>query len=343
MSYNHAITRLGIRGSDVRRRHSLDAVKPVGMAQIEAARARLAGVCCPTPLVDCDAAPPGKTIRLKLENLQPIGSFKIRPIGNAVLARLRSDLDAGIYTTSTGNSALGVAWMARRLGISATAVVPANAPQAKLEKLRQLGSRIDVRSFEQWWRAIETGTLADQAGVYIDAVRDPASLAGDATIGMEVLEKWPDVQAILVPFGGGGLACGIACAVRALRPDVKIIACELDSAHPLKAAFAAGAPTQTPHEAGFVSGVGFGSVLPEMWPLARAMIDDIITVSLAQVAEAIKILVDRNHVVAEGAGALSVAAALSGQYAQSRICAVVSGGNLDSDILAAILQGRVPA
>ena len=317
-------------------------VKPVAMAQIEAARGRLEGLSLISPLVTCDAAPAGKTVRLKLENLQPIGSFKIRPIGNAVLSRAPADLTSGIYTTSTGNSALGVAWMARRLGIAATAVVPANAPQAKLEKLRRLGTRIDMRSTAEWWRAIERGTVDDQQGVYIDAVRDPASLAGDATIGVEILTQSPETEAILIPFGGGGLACGIACAVRALNPRVKIIACELTSAHPLLAAFDAGVPTQTPHEPGFVSGVGFGSVLPEMWPLVKSLIDDVITVSLAEVAAAIKVLVEHNRIVAEGAGAVSVAAALSGRYAESKVCAVVSGGNLDAALLAAILEDRTP-
>ena len=321
----------------------LDEVKPVAMPQIEAARARLADLSVVSPVVACDAAPAGKSVYLKLENLQAIGSFKIRPIGNAVLARAPAELSSGIYTTSTGNSALGVAWMARRLGIAATAVVPANAPNAKLEKLRRLGARIDMRSAAEWWRAIETGTLEGQEGVYIDAVRDPASLAGDATIGLEILAQLPDIGAILIPFGGGGLACGIACAVRALKPDVKIIACELTSAHPLKAAFDAGGPVETPHAPGFVSGVGFGSILPEMWPLASALIDDVITVSLAEVAAAIKIMVEHNRVVAEGAGAVSVAAALSGRYAETRVCAVVSGGNLDSSALEAILGGRLPA
>jgi threonine dehydratase len=317
-------------------------VKAVGMAQIDAARGRIEGLSMISPLVGCDIAPPGKTLRLKLENLQPIGSFKIRPIANAVLTKRRADLNSGIYTTSSGNSALGVAWMARRLGIAATAVVPANAPQAKLEKLRRLGTRIDMRPNDVWRRAIERGTLDDQEGVYIDAVRDPASLAGDATIGVEILAQWPDVEAILVPFGGGGLACGIACAVRAIKMDVKIIACELASAHPLKSAFDAGAPTQTSHDAGFVSGVGFGTVLPEMWPLAKSMIDEVITVSLAQVAQAIRLLAENNRIVTEGAGALSVAAALAAQYAETKVCAVISGGNIDGEVLAAILQGRMP-
>jgi threonine dehydratase len=320
----------------------IDDVKPVAMGQIDAARARLEGLSMISPLVRCDASPAGKTVGLKLENLQAIGSFKIRPIGNAVLSRARADLSRGIYTTSTGNSALGVAFMAQRLGITATAVVPSNAPAAKLDKLRRLGTRIDMRSTEEWWRAIETGVLEGQTGVYIDAVRDPASLAGDATIGLEILAQAPDIEAILIPFGGGGLACGIACAVRALRRDVKIIACELTSAHPVQSAFEAGAPAQVPHEPGFVSGVGFGTVLREMWPLVKTSIDDVITVSLAEVAAAIKILAERNHVIAEGAGAVSVAAALSGRYAESRVCAVVSGGNLDSSVLATILEGRMP-
>jgi threonine dehydratase len=321
----------------------LEEVKPVEMPQIEAARTRLEGLSLVSPLVPCDAAPPGKIVLLKLENLQRIGSFKIRPIGNAVLARAPADLSSGIYTTSTGNSALGVAWMARRLGITATAIVPVNAPEAKLEKLRRLGTRIDTRPVEEWWRAITHGALEGQKGVYIDAVRDPASLAGDATIGLEILAQSPDIEAILIPFGGGGLSCGIACAVRAMRRNVKIIACELASAHPVKSAFAAGTPTETRHEPGFVSGVGFGSVLPEMWPLVKTMIDDVITVSLTEVAAAIKTMVEHNRVVAEGAGAVAVAAALSGRYAESRVCAVVSGGNLDSSMLATILEGRTPS
>lgn len=320
----------------------LNVVTPPGIGLIEAARHRLNGLSINSPLLACALAPPGKTLRLKLENLQPIGSFKIRPIANAVLAKNAASLKSGIYTTSSGNSALGVAWMARRLGIASTAVVPANAPQAKLEKLRRLGTRIETRSNEAWWRAIQTGALEEQEGVYIDAVRDPASLAGDATIGVEILEQWPDVEGILVPFGGGGLVCGIASAVRALKPDVKIIACELTSARPLSCALAAGTPVETSHEPGFVSGVGFGSVLPEMWPLARAMIDEVVTVSLAQVAAAIKLLAENNRIVAEGAGAISAAAALWAQYTPAKVCAVISGGNIDADILAAILRGEVP-
>jgi threonine dehydratase len=317
-------------------------VKPVDAATIEEARKRLAGLSRITPLIPFDAGPENKTVTLKLECLQPIGCFKIRPIGNAVLAKERSSLDRGIYTTSSGNSALAVAWMARRLGIGATAVVPENAPPLKLEGLRRLGARIDMRSMAEWWRAIETGTLEGHAGSYIDAVRDPAAIAGDATIGVEILLQCPDVEAILVPFGGGGLACGIGCAIRALSPHVRIIACELERAAPLTAARAAGRPVAIEYDAGFVSGVGFGRVLPEMWPLTEELIDEVITVPLGDVARAIKLLAAGTHVVAEGAGALPVAAALSGRYAERNVCAVVSGGNLDAALLAAALEDRLP-
>lgn len=317
-------------------------VKPVDAAAIEDARMRLAGLSRITPLIPLDAAPENKTITLKLECLQPIGCFKIRPIGNAVLAKERSSLAHGIYTTSAGNSALGVAWMARRLGLAATAIVPENAPPIKLEGLRRLGARIDMRSMAEWWRAIETGSLEGHAGSYIDAVRDPAAIAGDATIGVEILLQAPGVEAILVPFGGGGLACGIACAMRALSRRVKIIACELERAAPLTAARAAGAPVSIDYDAGFVSGVGFGRVLPEMWPLTEDLIDEVITVPLADVAHAIKLLAESSHIVAEGAGALPVAAALSGRYAERNVCAVVSGGNLDAALLAAALEDRLP-
>ena len=317
-------------------------VKPIQLTEARAAQARLAGLTLVSPVVRCPAAPAGKLLRLKLENLQPIGSFKLRPAGNAVLASTREQLARGIYTSSSGNSALGVAWMARELGITATAVVPANAPEAKLEKLRQLGARIEMISVEQWWQAIRTGSHGDQAGTYIDAVRDPACLAGDATVGLEILEQYPDVEAIFVPFGGGGLACGIACAVRELNPKVKIIACELETAQPCKAALAAGGPVEMPHDTGFISGVGFSTVLPEMWPLISSYVDGAITVTIAEVVAAIRLLVEHNRIVAEGAGAIPVAAALAGRYEFSRVCAVVSGGNLDSGALTKILQGVVP-
>jgi threonine dehydratase len=181
-----------------------------------------------------------------------------------------------------------------------------------------------------------------ESGTYIDAARDPAAIAGDGVLGLEILEQLPQVEAIFTPLGGGALACGIACAVRALNPAVKVIACELEGAQPFGAALRAGKVVAAEAHAGFVSGVGFHSLLPEMWPLAREVIAGAMTVSLAEVAAAIGLLAQRNKVIAEGAGAIPVAAALSGRHAFRRVCAVVSGGNLDVGKLCTILAGKVP-
>jgi threonine dehydratase len=302
-------------------------LESVGTAEIESARARLRGVIVRTPVVRCEA------VQLKLENLQPAGSFKLRPIANAMLTRPPGALSAGVHTFSSGNSALAMAWMAKRIGLAATAVVPDNAAESKLALLRALDARIVKQPFPQWWDAITSGKCAQFDSAYIDAVRDPAAFAANGTIALEILEDLPDLDAIFVPFGGGGLACGIANAVRSLRPAVKIVACELETAHPFKSARAAGGPVDTPCDTGFVSGVGFGSVLAEMWPVANRLIDDTLTVSLNEVVGAIRLLAEKNKVVAEGAGAIPVAAALSNRHRFGNVCAVVSGGNLDPALI----------
>jgi threonine dehydratase len=310
-----------------------------GTAEIESARTRLRGIVTRTPVVPC-ASTASKRIHLKLENLQPAGSFKLRPIGNAILSRPPAALSAGVHTYSSGNSAVAMAWMAKRVGITATAVVPEGAPESKLALLRTLDARIVAQPFAQWWSAVTSGHHPQFDSVYIDAVRDPAALAGNGTIALEILEDLPDVDAIFVPFGGGGLACGIANAVRALRPAVKVIVCELETAHPFKSARAAGGPVDAPCDPGFVTGVGFGSVLAEMWPVASRLIDDTLTVSLSEVVAAIRLMAENNKVIAEGAGAIPVAAALSDRHRFRNVCAVVSGGNLDSALLVKILRGE---
>lgn len=316
-------------------------VAAVSLAEVHAAQARLAPVAERTPVVRCAAQGAGEVF-LKLENLQPTGSFKIRPIGNAVLARAAGSLAAGLYTCSSGNSAVAVAWFAQRLKVAATAVVTDAAPEAKLDRLRALGAHIRQVPFDTWWQAVAACGLAGVPGTFIDAERDPAALAGDGTLGVEILEQLPDVEAIFTPFGGGALACGIACAVRVLGPQVKVIACELESAQPFAAALRAGRVVRTESRPGFVSGVGFHTLLPEMWPLCREMIDGVLTVTLAEVAAAIRLMAEGNKVIAEGAGALPVAAALSGRHPYRRVCAVVSGGNLGNEALTRILAGGIP-
>jgi threonine dehydratase len=293
-----------------------------------------------TPTVRCARATAERTVHLKLENLQPAGSFKLRPIANALLSRPRGALSAGVHTFSSGNSSIAMAWMSKRIGTTATAVVPEGSPQSKLDLLRALDARIVSQPFAQWWDAVISGRCSQFASVYIDAVRDPASFAGNSTIAREILEDVPDVDAIFVPFGGGGLACGIANGLRALGSSTKVIVCELDTAHPFKAAREAGGPVDSPCDPGFVTGVGFGSVLPEMWPVASRLIDDSLTVSLSEVVNAIKLLAESNKVTAEGAGAIPVAAALSNRHPFRNVCAVVSGGNIDPALLAKILRGE---
>jgi threonine dehydratase len=297
-----------------------------------------------SPVVALHGAPPGREVILKLENLQPVGSFKVRPVGNILLAAQPAELQAGVFTCSSGNSGVALAWMAQRLGLAATVVVPdGRTAPGKLGRLQALGARIVTEPFESWWRAVETLSHPQVPGKYIDAVRDPAALAGNATVALEILEQVPEVEAIMVPLGGGALACGVAAAVRALRPAVKVIACELESAQPFAAALRAGAVTTTRCEPGFVSGVGFASMLPQMWPLCRELIDGTLTVSVAEVAAAIRMMALDNKVIAEGAGAVPVAAALAGRHRFARVCAVVSGGNLDPDMLSTIIAGGIPA
>jgi threonine dehydratase len=319
-----------------------DDIAPVKIEDVRAAAVRLDGLAVRTPLIPLAAAASGCAVYLKLEGLQPVGSFKVRPIGNAVLTRGRDALSDGIYTSSSGNSALAVAWMADRLGITATALVPEGASDAKLARIRALGARIETLPPAEWWEVIKQGGVPSLPGTYIDAVRDAASLAGDGTIGLEVIEQRPDIEAIFVPFGGGGLASGIGCAVKALRPDIRIVVCELTTANPLSAAFTAGRPTEVPADTGFVSGAGASTVLPEMWPLLQSIVDEVVTVSLSEVADAVRLMAAGNHVIAEGAGAIPVAAALSSQHNYRSVCAVVSGGNLELSRLSEILHGRVP-
>jgi len=317
-------------------------IAQIGTAEIESARARLRGVVSRTPTLLCAGASGERAVHLKLENLQPAGSFKLRPIGNALLSRPPGVLRAGVHTFSSGNSALALAWMARRIGITATAVVPEGAAESKLALIRALDARIVHQPFAEWWSAVTSGRCSQLDTVYIDAVRDPAALAGSGTLAAEILEQVPDVEAIFVPFGGGGLACGIANALRASGSAAKVIVCELDSAHPFKSAREAGGPVESPCDPGFVTGVGFGAVLAEMWPVASRLIADTLTVSLSEVVDAIKLLATGNHVVAEGAGAIAVAAALSNRHRFKNVCAVVSGGNLDPALLAKILRGEDP-
>ena len=309
---------------------------------IRAARGRIAGSALRTPLIRLNVEDAPAEIWLKLENLQPIGSFKLRGAGNAIGLMSREKLAQGVYTASAGNMAQGLAWNARRLGIPCTVVVPDHAPQTKLAAVERLGASIVRLPFDAWWNVIVEHHHPGVPGLFVHPVSDPAVIAGNGTIGLEILEDLPDVQTVLVPYGGGGLSCGIASAMRALAPGVRILASEVATSAAFAAARAAGAPTKIEYTPSFVDGIGSTAVLDEMWPLASKLLDGSCVVSVAEAAAAVKLLVERNRVVAEGAGATSVAAALSGKAGSGKIVCVISGGNIDAGKLAAILTGQVP-
>ncbi len=314
---------------------------PIPLADVRAAAARIAGTAVRTPLVRLHVDAPGE-IHVKLETLQPIGSFKLRGALNAMRLLPRETLRGGVYTVSAGNMAQGVAWAARELGVPCRVVAPDHAPRTKLDAIARLGATVVLVPFADWWRAIVEFGVPGETGAFIHPGADPTVIAGNATIGLEIVEDLGDVDAILVPFGSGGLACGIACAARALRPAVRVYACEVETAAPFSASLAAGGPVAVEYTPSFVDGIGGRSVLDEIWPLAREVLAGSIVVSLQQVADAVRLLAERARVIAEGAGAASVAAALARDLGVERVACVVSGGNIDADRLTAILSGRIP-
>jgi threonine dehydratase len=317
------------------------ALKPVALQDIQAARARIAGSALRTPLVRLNVEDAPAQIYLKLENLQPIGSFKLRGAGNAIALAAADQLAKGVYTASAGNMAQGVAWNARRLGIPCTVVVPDNAPETKLAAIARLGGQIIKVPRDEWWNVVVTHRYEGQEGLFVHPVSDPAVMAGNGTIGLEILEDLPDVDTILISYGGGGLSCGIASAVRALKPDTRLYACEVETSAALAAALAAGSIQSIQYTPSFVDGIGSTSVLAEMWPLVQSLLDGSLVSSLAEVSAALRLLLERNRVLAEGAGATPVAAALSGKAGSGKVVCVVSGGNLDLSKLVKIIEGEM--
>ena len=311
----------------------------IALADIEAARARIAGTAIRTPLVRLRIEDAPAEIYLKLENLQPISSFKIRGATNAVLLAPASDRAAGLVTASAGNMAQGVAWAARELGVPATIVVPEHAPEAKLAAIKRLGGQVRKLPYDDWWNVIVTSRLDGTDGLFVHPVQDPRVMAGNGTIGLEIIEDLPDPDAVVIPYGGGGLTVGIASAVKALRPDTKIFTAEPETGAALAAALAAGRPADVDYQASFVDGSGSRRVLDTMWPLVTPLVDGALAIPVAEAAAAVRMLAERARVVAEGAGALALAAALAGRAGSGKVVCVVSGGNINPAKLAEILTG----
>jgi threonine dehydratase len=329
------------------------ALNPPTLEEIRAARERIAGIAIRTPLIRLAPRAGEREIWLKLEILQPIGSFKIRGAASALGLVPRDTLARGVYTASAGNMAQGVAWCAREAGVPCTVVVPETAPRAKLDAIERLGARLVPEPYERWWRVLVERRYDGLDGHFVHPVSDPAVIAGNATIGLEILEDLAGVASVLVPYGGGGLSSGIAAALRAAGSTAPTFGCEVETAAPLAASLAAQAPRAIEHRASFVDGIGGRAVLDEMWPLASSLLAGACVVTLEEICEAIRTLVSRVRVVAEGAGAASLAAALAGREARAvrgarvplpagPIVCVISGGNIDPAKLATVLEGRVP-
>lgn len=314
----------------------------IPLSDIQDAKCRMEGQIMKTPLVPLNYDVKHGKVYLKLENLQPIGSFKLRGACNAIQQISTEKLKAsGVYTTSAGNFAQGLAWNTNKLNIPCDVLVPDHAPKAKLEAIERLNGQVHKVTFDVWWKALQDHNYEGMKGVFIHPVSDKSVIAGNGTIGLEIFDDLPDIDAVIIPFGGGGLTCGIGSALKALKPNIKVYTCEVDTAAPLKASLDLGKPTTCNYQPSFIDGMGGKSVLPEMWPLIQNIVTDSLVVTVQEVANAVKLLAEKNHVIAEGAGAAAVAAALSGKVEGNIVC-IISGGNLDTDKLIQILQGQIP-
>jgi threonine dehydratase len=311
-------------------------------AQVAAARDNIRPFALRTPLLRLNVDLPGANIFLKLENLQPWGSFKIRAAVNVLKTMDAARLRRGVLTASAGNFGQGLAFAARAMGVPATVVVPSGAAETKVKALVELGAKVIRRSFDEWWTVLTSRACPGEEGVFVHPVAEPGVLAGNATIAVEILEELPGCGAVIVPFGGGGLICGIGSVMRRLRPTVRMIVAESEAAQPAAAALQHGGPVTVPHRQSFVDGMGSTTVLAEMWPLLRAVADQSECASFEQIAAAIRLLAGRHHVIAEAAGAVSVAAALGAERITGNVVCIVSGGNIDDEKLGAILAGQSP-
>ncbi|MGH8187888.1 MAG: threonine ammonia-lyase [Steroidobacteraceae bacterium] len=314
----------------------VDAVLASSLEDFVAAAQRIRTDAVRSPLLPFDSRE-GRTIRLKAENVQPFGSFKIRCGTNALASLPDAALAKGVATASAGNFAQGLALAASRRSIPVTAHVPESAAGIKLEALEKLGVSIVRHSFAEWWSICSTRATGADDGVFIHPVSEVEVIRGNGTIGLELAQDWPELDTVVVPFGGGGLSSGIALALRASNRSVRIVACEAETSTPLASAMRAGQPVQVERRPSFIDGIGSTSVLAEMWPLLGRLIDDVIVVSLAEATAAVRTLALRSHLVVEGAAGVALAAALSPRCGGKNVAVILSGGNIDPARLREIL------
>jgi threonine dehydratase len=314
-------------------------IRPITIEEIRAARERISGVITRTPLIQLRHGTAAPEIWLKLETLQPINAFKLRGAANAVALLSPDERNRGVWTISAGNAGQGVAFAARELGVRCTVVVIETAPETKVGRMRDLGATLVKAPFDECWRAMEQREFPGVEGTFVHPFDDHDFIAGNATLGLEVLEDLPGVKTIVAAIGGGGLIAGIGSAVRALRPDVRILGAEPETAAPGALSFERQSPQVfASWEASFVDGAGGKSIFPRMWERMHGLVDGSIVVSLDEVKQAMKTVAEKMRVIAEGAGGLAVAAALSGRAGDGPIVAVVSGGNIDLRKFASLID-----
>jgi threonine dehydratase len=308
----------------------LDPVRPITLAEIQAARARIAKTIVRTPLVRLDLGPDSPRIFLKLENLQPTNSYKLRGAVNAVAMLSEADRKRGVWTISAGNAGQGIAYAARQAGVPCTVVAIETAPKAKIERMRALGARLIPVPYETAWKALGDREFPGADGTFVHPFDDQNFIAGHATMGLEIFEDAPDAVAVIAAIGGGGLITGVGSALKLLNPRIKVWGAEPETAAPAARSFAEGSPqvfTNWKHS--FVDGAGGQSLFPRMWERMQPVVDGYIVVSLDDTRKAMRMMAEKARIVAEGAGALSLAAALTGKAGQGPIVAIVSGGNVD--------------
>ena len=318
---------------------SLEAVRPILLTEIQEARRRIASTVVRTPLLRLELGAGYPDIRLKLENLQPINAYKLRGAANAVAMLPDSERRRGVWTISAGNAGQGVAYAARQAGVPCTVVAIETAPAAKMERMKALGARLVPVPYEVAWKALDDRSFAGVQGTFVHPFDDHNFIAGHGTIGLEILEDAPDTAAVIASIGGGGLITGVSSAIKALKPEVRIWGAEPETAAPAARSFAMGSPQTFPDwKASFVDGAGGKSVFPRMWERMKPLVEGSIVVSLEQTRQAVRLLADKARVIAEGAGALSLAVALTGKAGQGPVVAIVSGGNIDLAKFCEILE-----
>ncbi len=309
---------------------TLQPVRPTALSEIRTARERIAKTIVRTPLVRLELGPEFPDIRLKLENLQPINAYKLRGAANAVAALSEADRQHGVWTISAGNAGQGVAYAARAAGVPCTVVVVETAPKSKLERMKALGAKLIPVPYEIAWKALDERSFPGVDGTFIHPFDDDDFIAGHGTMGLEILEDAPETAAVIASIGGGGLITGVASAIKALKPEIKVFGVEPETAAPAALSFKKDSPQVFPNwRASFVDGAGGQSMFPRMWERMKPVVDDYLVVTLKQTKNAMRLLAEKARIISEGAGALSVAAALSGEAGKGPIVAIISGGNID--------------